>query len=231
MIDDNLAIVAVSGGLDSAVATAVAAESHDLALMHINYGNLTEKRELEAFHNIADFYKIEKRLVADIDHLRKIGASSLTDKNIPVEDFTGKNIGIPLTYVPFRNANILSIAVSWGEATGAGSIYVGMMEEDSAGYPDCTEEFIEAFNRLITIGTRPETMIKLIAPLIHMSKGDVIRKGIELGAPFDLSWSCYKNEDMACGVCESCVLRLNGFKDAGIEDPIVYINNDEELEN
>lgn len=231
MIDDNLAIVAVSGGLDSAVATAVAAESHDLALMHINYGNLTDKRELEAFHNIADFYKIEKRLVADIDHLRKIGASSLTDKKIPVEDFTGKNIGIPLTYVPFRNANILSIAVSWGEATGAGSIYVGMMEEDSAGYPDCTEEFIEAFNRLITIGTRPETTIKLIAPLIHMSKGDVIRKGIELGAPFDLSWSCYKNEDMACGVCESCVLRLNGFKDAGIEDPIVYINNDEELEN
>lgn len=231
MIDDNLAIVAVSGGLDSAVATAVAAESHELALMHINYGNLTEKRELEAFHNIADFYKIEKRLVADIDHLRKIGASSLTDKNIPVEDFTGKNIGIPLTYVPFRNANILSIAVSWGEATGAESIYVGMMEEDSAGYPDCTEEFIEAFNRMITIGTRPETTIKLIAPLIHMSKGDVIRKGIELGAPFDLSWSCYKNEDKACGVCESCVLRLNGFKDAGIEDPIVYINKDEESEN
>lgn len=231
MIDDNLAIVAVSGGLDSAVATAVAAESHELALMHINYGNLTEKRELEAFHNIADFYKIEKRLVADIDHLRKIGASSLTDKNIPVEDFTGKNIGIPLTYVPFRNANILSIAVSWGEATGAESIYVGMMEEDSAGYPDCTEEFIEAFNRMITIGTRPETTIKLIAPLIHMSKGDVIRKGIELGAPFDLSWSCYKNEDKACGVCESCVLRLNGFKDAGIEDPILYINNDEEPEN
>ena len=231
MIDDNLAIVAVSGGLDSAVATAVAAESHELALMHINYGNLTEKRELEAFHNIADFYKIEKRLVADIDHLRKIGASSLTDKNIPVEDFTGKNIGIPLTYVPFRNANILSIAVSWGEATGAESIYVGMMEEDSAGYPDCTEEFIEAFNRMITIGTRPETTIKLKAPLIHMSKGDVIRKGIELGAPFDLSWSCYKNEDKACGVCESCVLRLNGFKDAGIEDPIVYINKDEESEN
>ena len=231
MIDDNLAIVAVSGGLDSAVATAVAAESHELALMHINYGNLTEKRELEAFHNIADFYKIEKRLVADIDHLRKIGASSLTDKNIPVEDFTGKNIGIPLTYVPFRNANILSIAVSWGEATGAESIYVGMMEEDSAGYPDCTEEFIEAFNRMITIGTRPETTIKLKAPLIHMSKGDVIRKGIELGAPFDLSWSCYKNEEKACGVCESCVLRLNGFKDAGIEDPIVYINKDEESEN
>jgi len=231
MIDDNLAIVAVSGGLDSAVATAVAAESHELALMHINYGNLTEKRELEAFHKIADFYKIEKRLVADIDHLRKIGASSLTDKNIPVEDFTGKNIGIPLTYVPFRNANILSIAVSWGEATGAESIYVGMMEEDSAGYPDCTEEFIEAFNRMITIGTRPETTIKLIAPLIHMSKGDVIRKGIELGAPFNLSWSCYKNEDEACGVCESCVLRLNGFKDAGIEDSIVYINNDEESEN
>ncbi len=231
MIDDNFAIVAVSGGLDSAVATAVAAENHELALMHINYGNLTEKRELEAFHNIADYYKIEKRLVADIDHLRKIGTSSLTDKNIPVEDFTGKNIGIPLTYVPFRNANILSIAVSWGEATGAASIYVGMMEEDSAGYPDCTEEFIEAFNQMIEIGTRPETKIKLIAPLIHMSKGDVIRKGIDLGAPFDLSWSCYKNEDKACGVCESCVLRLNGFKDAGMEDPIVYINKDEESEN
>ena len=230
-MDKSLAIVAVSGGLDSAVATAVAAENHELALMHINYGNLTEKRELEAFHNIADYYKIDKRFVADIDHLRKIGASSLTDRNIPVENFDVKSSGIPQTYVPFRNTNILSIAVSWGETTGAGSIFVGMMEEDSAGYPDCTEEFIEAFNRLIKIGTRPETEIKLVAPLIHMSKGDVVRKGIELGAPFDLSWSCYKNEEKACGVCESCVLRLNGFKDAGIEDPIVYINNDEVINN
>jgi len=231
VMDKSLAIVAVSGGLDSTVATAVAAENHELALMHINYGNLTEKRELEAFHKIADYYKIDKRFVADIDHLRKIGASSLTDRNIPVENFDAKSSGIPKTYVPFRNANILSIAVSWGETTGAESIFVGMMEEDSAGYPDCTEEFIEAFNSLIKIGTRPETEIKLVAPLIHMSKGDVVRKGIELGAPFDLSWSCYKNEDKACGVCESCVLRLNGFKDAGIEDPIIYINNDEVIKN
>jgi len=156
-MDKNLAIVAVSGGLDSAVATAVAAENHELALMHINYGNLTEKRELEAFHDIADYYNIDNRFVADIDHLRKIGASSLTDKNIPVENFDGKNIEIPKTYVPFRNANILSIAVSWGEVTGAASIYVGMMEEDSAGYPDCTEEFIDAFNQMVKIGTRPET--------------------------------------------------------------------------
>lgn len=230
-MDKNLAIVAVSGGLDSAVATAVAEENHKLALMHINYGNLTEKRELEAFHNIADYYNIDNRFVADIDHLRKIGGSSLTDKNIPVENFMGKTAAVPQTYVPFRNANILSIAVSWGETTGAASIYVGMMEEDSAGYPDCTEEFIDAFNQMVKIGTRPETKIKLIAPLIHMSKGDVIRKGMELGAPFDLSWSCYKNEEKACGVCESCVLRLNGFKDAGIEDPIVYVNNDEGINN
>ncbi|MCH7954957.1 MAG: 7-cyano-7-deazaguanine synthase QueC [Candidatus Marinimicrobia bacterium] len=219
----SLAVVAVSGGLDSAVATAIAAEKHELALMHINYGNKTQKRELEAFHAIADFYEFEKRFVADIDHLRKIGSSSLTDRNIPVEDYDPKIQGIPPTYVPFRNANILSIAVSWGEAIGAGLIYVGMMEEDSAGYPDCTEDFINAFNNMIKVGTRPETNIELIAPLIHMTKGEVIKNGLELGAPLELTWSCYRNEEEACGKCESCVLRLRGYNELGIEDPIKYV--------
>ncbi len=222
-LNKPIAIVAVSGGLDSAVATAIASENHSLALMHINYGNKTQKRELEAFHAISDFYNINRRFVADIDHLRKIGRSSLTDRNIPVENFNPNATGIPLTYVPFRNANILSIAVSWGEAIGAGTIYVGMMEEDSAGYPDCTEAFIKAFNNMVKIGTRPETNIELVAPLIHMSKADVIKKGVELGAPLELTWSCYRNEDEACGECESCVLRLNGYKKLGIEDPIKYV--------
>ncbi|MCH7819708.1 MAG: 7-cyano-7-deazaguanine synthase QueC [Candidatus Marinimicrobia bacterium] len=219
----SLAVVAVSGGLDSAVATAIAAEKHELALMHISYGNKTQKRELEAFHAIADFYNLDKRFVADIDHLRKIGSSSLTDRNIPVEDYDPNIQGIPPTYVPFRNANILSIAVSWGEAIGAGLIYVGMMEEDSAGYPDCTEDFINAFNNMIKVGTRPETNIELIAPLIHMTKGEVIKNGLELGAPLELTWSCYRNEEKACGKCESCVLRLRGYKELGIEDPIKYV--------
>ncbi len=219
----SLAVVAVSGGLDSAVATAIAAEKHELALMHISYGNKTQKRELEAFHAIADFYNLDKRFVADIDHLRKIGNSSLTDRNIPVEDYDPNIQGIPPTYVPFRNANILSIAVSWGEAIGAGLIYVGMMEEDSAGYPDCTEDFINAFNNMIKVGTRPETNIELIAPLIHMTKGEVIKNGLELGAPLELTWSCYRNEEKACGKCESCVLRLRGYKELGIEDPIKYV--------
>ena len=226
-LNKSLAVVAVSGGLDSAVATAIAAEKHELALMHINYGNKTQKRELEAFHAIADFYEFEKRFVADIDHLRKIGSSSLTDRNIPVDDYDPEKLGIPQTYVPFRNANILSIAVSWGETIGASLIYVGMMEEDSAGYPDCTEDFINAFNNMINVGTRPETNIALIAPLIHMTKGEVIKKGIELGAPLELTWSCYRNEEVACGKCESCVLRLQGYKEFGIEDPIKYV----EMEN
>ena len=219
----SLAVVAVSGGLDSAVATAIAAEKHELALMHISYGNKTQKRELEAFHAIADFYNLDKRFVADIDHLRKIGSSSLTDRNIPVEDYDPNIQGIPPTYVPFRNANILSIAVSWGEAIGAGLIYVGMMEEDSAGYPDCTEDFINAFNNMMKVGTRPETNIELIAPLIHMTKGEVIKNGLELGAPLELTWSCYRNEEKACGKCESCVLRRRGYKELGIEDPIKYV--------
>ncbi|MCH7887275.1 MAG: 7-cyano-7-deazaguanine synthase QueC [Candidatus Marinimicrobia bacterium] len=222
-LNKSLAVVAVSGGLDSAVATAIAAEKHELALMHINYGNKTEKRELEAFHAIADFYKFNKRFVADIDHLRKIGSSSLTDRNIPVDDYDPGIRGIPLTYVPFRNANILSIAVSWGEVIGASLIYVGMMEEDSAGYPDCTEDFISAFNNMIKVGTRPETNIELIAPLIHMTKGEVIKKGLELGAPLELTWSCYRSEEVACGKCESCILRLQGYKELGIEDPIKYV--------
>ena len=228
-MEKPLAIAALSGGLDSVVAASIAAIDHELALMHINYGNLTEKRELMAFHDIADFYGIERRFVADIDHLRKIGNSSLTDRNIPVEEYDPEKTGIPHTYVPFRNANILSVAVSWGEAIGANSIFVGMMEEDSAGYPDCTEEFINAFNDMVKVGTRPETEIALVAPLIHMSKGEVVAKGIELGAPLDLTWSCYQNEEKACGICESCFLRRKGFEEAGVEDSIEYLNEKEKM--
>ena len=224
-----LAIAALSGGLDSVVAASIAVIDYELALMHINYGNLTEKRELKAFHDIADFYEIDRRFVSDIDHLRKIGNSSLTDRNIPVEEYDPEKTGIPQTYVPFRNSNILSVAVSWGEAIGAHSIFVGMMEEDSAGYPDCTEDFINAFNNMVRVGTRPETEIALVAPLIHMSKGEVVKRGMELGAPLDLTWSCYQNEEIACGICESCFLRLKGFEAAGVEDPIEYSNGKERI--
>ncbi len=222
----EIAVVLVSGGLDSCVTAAIAHSlGYELAFLHLNYGQRTERRELKAFHDIADFYGVKKRLVVNIEHLKLIGGSSLTDENIPVEKANLKRKEIPASYVPFRNANILSIAVSWAEVLGASKIFIGAVEEDSSGYPDCRKEFYRAFNEVIRLGTKAGVEgrpIEIVTPVIDMKKFEIVKKGVELGAPLHLTWSCYQNEDVACGICDSCALRLRGFQLAGIEDPIPY---------
>jgi 7-cyano-7-deazaguanine synthase len=219
---EKLAVVAVSGGMDSCVTAAIANQTYKLALIHINYGQRTEERELKAFHDIADFYKAEKRLVIDFDHFTKIGGSSLTDKSIEVAKADLSNKEIPSSYVPFRNANILSACVSWAEVIGAEAIFIGAVYEDASGYPDCRPQFFEAFEKMVDLGTKPETKIKIETPIIYFSKAEIVKKGIELKAPLHLTWSCYQNEDEACGVCDSCAFRLRGFQQAGVEDQIPY---------
>ena len=223
MTNNNLAICLVSGGMDSCVTAAIAkAENAEIAFLHISYGQRTEQRERQAFNDIADFYKVEKRLDVSIEYLAKIGGSSLTDKSIEVTEADLESTEIPTSYVPFRNANMLAIATSWAEVLGASRIYVGAVFEDSSGYPDCRPEFYAAFEKTIDAGTKPDTNIKIITPIIHLSKAEIVRKGLELNAPLNLSWSCYQNEDTACGVCDSCALRLRGFEQAGEIDPIKY---------
>lgn len=221
-MDKKLAIVAVSGGMDSCVTAAIAAENYNLALAHINYGQRTEKRELKAFNDIADFYNVENKLVIDFSHLAKIGGSSLTDSKMEVTKADLANQEIPTSYVPFRNANILTACVSWAEVIGAEAIFMGAVHEDSSGYPDCRPQFFEAFEKLADEGTKPSTKIKIVTPIINMNKDEIIKKGMELDAPIHLTWSCYKSEDEACGECDSCALRLRGFQKIGVEDPIPY---------
>lgn len=218
----DLAVIAVSGGMDSCVTAAIANEKYELALAHINYGQRTEKRELKAFNDVADFFAVRERLVVDYTHLSKIGGSSLTDKNISVSRANLDNKAIPTSYVPFRNANILSTCVSWAEVLNAKAVFIGAVSEDSSGYPDCRPEFFSAFEKMAALGTKPETKIKIETPIIHLSKAEIIKKGVELDAPLHLTWSCYQNEDKACGICDSCALRLRGFRQAGVEDPIPY---------
>jgi len=220
----NFAVILVSGGMDSCVTAAIAnQESESLAFLHISYGQRTENRERKAFNDIAEFYGVEKRFDISIEHLAKIGGSSLTDKDIAVTEADLQSKEIPASYVPFRNANMLSIATSWAEVLGAGAIYIGAVAEDSSGYPDCRPVFYEAFQKAIDAGTKPETHIQIRTPIIHLSKAEIVKKGIELNAPLHLSWSCYRNEDFACGTCDSCALRLRGFEQAGVKDPIPYI--------
>lgn len=262
----ELAVVLVSGGMDSCVTAAIANDTFQPAFLHVNYGQRTEARELRAFNEIADHYEAEKRLVVSIEHLKVIGGSALTDTNIPIPDGSphlnplpsgerkvntpsplrgeGRGEGelqtqpapeclnrghsalrtssIPTTYVPFRNAHLLSIAVSWAEVIGATKIFIGAVEEDSSGYPDCREVFFQAFNKVIESGTKPETRVEIVTPLIHLKKSVIVKRGTELRAPLHLTWSCYQNSERACGKCDSCVLRLNGFHEAGIPDPIPY---------
>jgi 7-cyano-7-deazaguanine synthase len=221
----KIAVCLVSGGMDSCVTAAIAqAENKEVAFLHVSYGQRTEWRERQAFNDIADFYNIEKRLDVSIEYLTKIGGSSLTDEKIEVAEANLSSKKIPSSYVPFRNANMLAIATSWAEVTSANSIYVGAVSEDSSGYPDCRPEFFAAFEETIKTGTKPETNIKIKTPIIHLSKAEIVRNGIELGAPLHLSWSCYRNEDLACGTCDSCALRLRGFARAGVRDPILYEN-------
>jgi 7-cyano-7-deazaguanine synthase len=217
-----LAVVLASGGMDSCVTTAIADPEYRLAMLHVGYGQRTERRELQAFNALTDFYHAEHRLACRLDHLRAIGGSSLTDAHIAVERADLDRKEIPSSYVPFRNAHFLSIAVSWGEVLGARKIFIGAVAEDSSGYPDCRPEYYAAFNRVIATGTKPETKLEIATPIIHMRKSEIVQRGQALGAPFGLTWSCYQAEEVACGVCDSCALRLRAFEEAGVEDPIPY---------
>jgi 7-cyano-7-deazaguanine synthase len=222
------AVVLLSGGMDSCVTAAIARKTYDLALLHASYGQRTARRERRAFDEIADYYGVSERLVVELNYFPAIGASALTDSRIVVPE--SKSTGsrglhsseIPVTYVPFRNAHFLSVAVSWAEAIGANAVYIGAVAEDSSGYPDCRPEYYRVFQELVNVGTRPETRIQITTPVIGMRKSEIIQHGIELGAPLHLTWSCYQGEDLACGVCDSCVLRLRAFEQAGREDPIAY---------
>lgn len=228
--DARKAVVVLSGGMDSCVSTAIALERHgagNIALLHAGYGQRTQERERRAFEEIANFYDVRVRLVVQLDHFRAIGGSALTDRKISVpENELGApgphGSAIPVTYVPFRNAHFLSVAVSWAEAIGAGAIYIGAVAEDSSGYPDCRPEYYKVFQELIRVGTRPETKIEIVTPVITLKKSEIIRRGMELGAPLHLTWSCYQSEDIACGACDSCLLRLRAFAEAGVSDPISY---------
>ncbi|MEW5693370.1 MAG: 7-cyano-7-deazaguanine synthase QueC [Candidatus Hydrogenedentota bacterium] len=229
----NEAVVLLSGGMDSSVTTAIAInENNKVNLIHITYRHRTAERELKAFNDIADYYNIKNRLVVDIDYLVKIGGSALIDRNIDIpisQKLTWSNrsevdrMVVPLTYVPFRNGNFISIATSWAEVLGAGSIYIGVVYEDSSGYPDTRPEFIKKMEDAVNAGTKPETKITLKTPIIFLNKKEIVLKGVELKVPFHLTWSCYKNTDKACGKCDSCLLRIKGFENAGIKDPIVYL--------
>ncbi len=220
----ELAVVVLSGGLDSCVTTAIANEEYTIALLHVRYSQRTQAREYRSFYDIVNFYKVPKVriLVTELDYLKKIGGSSLTDASISPED---SNISddIPITYVPFRNTHLLSIAVSWAEVIKAEKIFIGAVKQDSPNYPDCRAEYYTAFNRLVKVGTRPSTNIKVVTPLLSMNKSEIVKKGIELNAPLHLTWSCYENNDRACGRCQSCMLRLKAFKDAGVKDKIPYV--------
>jgi len=223
MTTQPIAVVMMSGGMDSSVCAGIARkEGFRLAALHVNYGQRTQERELRAFHDVCDYYAVEKRLVVDIGYLAAIGGSALTDASIDVPKADLDNQEIPVSYVPFRNANILAIATSWAEVLGATALYIGAVQDDSSGYPDCREEFFEAFERVINVGTKPDTSISIHTPLLHLSKKDIVTQGLQLGAPLHLTWSCYSQNDIACGECDSCALRLRGFAQAGAVDQIPY---------
>jgi 7-cyano-7-deazaguanine synthase len=215
------AIVLLSGGMDSCVCAALAARDFDAAAVHVSYGQRTEQRERKAFEAICDRLGVHDRLIVRNEALRAIGGSALTDPQIAVPTSHSLGHDIPVTYVPFRNAHFLSVAVSWAEVLGAHKIYIGAVEQDSSGYPDCRPAYYQAFNQVIQKGTK-EGNIEIVTPLIAMRKHQIVSLGLELGAPLDLTWSCYSREDRACGACDSCVLRLRAFQEAGARDPIPY---------
>jgi 7-cyano-7-deazaguanine synthase len=215
------AVVLLSGGMDSCVCAALAIRDHLTAAVHVSYGQRTEERERRSFEAICDRLGIRDRLLVRNESLRAIGGSALTDSSIAVPESHQVDASIPVTYVPFRNAHFLAVAVSWAEVLGAEKVFIGAVEPDSSGYPDCRPEYYRAFNEVVKAGTR-EGKIRVVTPLIAMHKAEIVRLGLELNAPFDLTWSCYQREDRACGVCDSCVLRLRAFGEAGAQDPIPY---------
>lgn len=214
-------MVLLSGGMDSCVCAALAARDYDAAALHVSYGQRTEEREWRSFSAICDRLHIQERLVVRNEALGVIGGSALTDRNIAVPESAVIGHDVPVTYVPFRNAHFLAAAVSWAEVLGADKVYIGAVEQDSSGYPDCRPVYYEAFNRVVKAGTKEGT-IEIVTPLIALRKSQIVTLGLELGAPLDLTWSCYSQVDRACGVCDSCVLRLRAFQEAGVEDPIPY---------
>lgn len=217
------AVVLLSGGMDSALCAAIALQTgYTVAALHLNYGQKTQARELECFHRLAEYFNASEKLVVDVSHFSAIGGSSLTDSAIQVTKADLTSEEIPSSYVPFRNGNILSIAVSWAEVIGAEAIFIGAMQLDSSGYPDCRREFFDSFEQSINLGTKPETNIKIVTPLIDFTKKDIVEKGLQHGVPFGFTWSCYSDSDTACGVCDSCALRLRGFQAAGANDPLNY---------
>jgi 7-cyano-7-deazaguanine synthase len=215
------AVVLLSGGMDSCVCAALAARDYAAAALHVSYGQRTEDRERQSFLAICQRLDIPDKLVVRNQALRAIGGSALTDESIAVPTSQAIGHDIPVTYVPFRNAHFLAVAVSWAEVLGAEKVYIGAVEQDSSGYPDCRPAYYEAFNRVIKAGTKAG-IIEIVTPLIHLRKAEIVRLGLELGAPFDLTWSCYSRQDQACGVCDSCVLRLRAFAAAGATDPVPY---------
>jgi 7-cyano-7-deazaguanine synthase len=227
-VTSRRAVVLLSGGMDSCVCAALAARDHDTAAVHVSYGQRTELRERRSFEAICDRLGIQDRLIVRNDAIRAIGGSALTDPEISVPESHTIGAGVPVTYVPFRNAHFLSVAVSWAEVLGAEKVYIGAVEPDSSGYPDCRPEYYRAFNEVVRAGTKEGT-IEVVTPLIAMRKVEIVRLGLELNAPFDLTWSCYQREDRACGVCDSCALRLRAFREAGAEDPIPYAELRSEL--
>jgi 7-cyano-7-deazaguanine synthase len=219
----SLAVCLVSGGMDSCVTAAIANEENEaLAFLHVSYGQRTEARERKSFSDLADYFQASSRQIASIAYLKDFGGSSLTDERINVAQANLAAKEIPTSYVPFRNSHLLAIATSWSEVIGARRIYIGAVAEDSSGYPDCRPEFYEAFQKAIDIGTKPDTNIEIVTPVIHLRKSEIIKRGWELGAPLGLTWSCYQSEDLACGRCDSCALRLRAFAEAGVVDPIKY---------
>jgi 7-cyano-7-deazaguanine synthase len=217
-----LSVVLLSGGMDSLVTTAIAARDTEPAVLHASYGQRTEGRERRAFREIADHYRIHRRLEAPFPALAAIGGSALTDPAIPVRTDGAVGPGVPASYVPFRNGQLLSLAAAWAEVLGAVSIYIGAVEEDSSGYPDCREVFFRAFEEAIGTGTKRGGSLRIVTPVIHKTKAEIVRLGLDLGAPFHLSWSCYVRSETACGVCDSCRLRLGAFRACGVRDPIPY---------
>jgi 7-cyano-7-deazaguanine synthase len=219
----HLAVCLVSGGMDSCVTAAIARDENvELAFLHVSYGQRTAARERRAFIELAEHFGVARKMAVSIEYLKAIGGSSLTDAGIPVTEGDLISRKIPTSYVPFRNSHLLAIATSWAETIAAQRIYIGAVAEDVSGYPDCRPEFYEAFQRAIDAGTKPETKIEIVTPVIHLSKAEIVRRGLELGAPLELTWSCYQAEDLACGRCDSCALRLRAFQDAGTPDPIAY---------
>ena len=221
-ISTKKAICILSGGMDSTLASYMAKnDGYEIIAVHFNYGQRTQDRELKAFRDICDDLKILEKYEIDIPFFTQIGASALTDKTIDVPT-GGIEAGVPITYVPFRNGIFLSITAAIAEKEGATAMYIGVVQEDSSGYPDCTDEFITKMEKAINQGTKEETKIEILTPLVHLSKAQIVQEAIKLNVPLEHTWSCYKEETEACGVCDSCRLRLNGFKLANQIDPIAY---------